>query len=176
VPQNRVFGSMSTTINLGPRPEEEELKKKHAELSELESKLADRELFLTNLRAELSTFERKYVSVVGKRYVELDDIEAKIAERFAKAHPQDQQANDFAKQARSQAESSKASVGESLALRSADSASPEVKFIIATIRSTINDGPLNAESLSYLEKRKLNYQTLDTPFEASALLGAVGLK
>jgi hypothetical protein len=115
---------MSTTINIGPRPEEEELKKKHAELSELESKLADRELFLTNLRAELSTFERKYVSVVGKRYAELDDIEAKIAERFAKAHPQDQQAHDFAKQARSQAESSKASVGESLALKSADSVQP----------------------------------------------------
>jgi DnaJ-domain-containing protein 1 len=115
---------MSSTINLGPRPEEEELKKKQTELSELESKLADRELFLANLRAELSSFESKYLAVVGKRYAELDEIEAKIAERFATTHPQDRQAHDFAKLARSQAESSKASVEDSLALKFPGSAPP----------------------------------------------------
>jgi hypothetical protein len=115
---------MITTINLGPRPEEEELKKKQAELFELESKLADRELFLANLRAELSSFESKYLAVVGKRYAELDDIEAKIAEHLATANPQDRQAQDFATKARSQAESSKASVGHSLAVNSPDSVPP----------------------------------------------------
>src|SRR5712671_6798311 len=90
------------------KPEEEELKKKQVELSELESKLADQELFLTNLRSELSAVERKYVRVVGQRYAELDDIEARIAEHFARIHPQDRRARDFATGARSQAEASKA--------------------------------------------------------------------
>ncbi|MDQ1407864.1 MAG: hypothetical protein QOG55_3493, partial [Acidobacteriaceae bacterium] len=78
-----------------PKPEEEELRKKQFEFSDLESKLADRELFLTNLRSELSAFERKYVRLVGQRYAELDDIEARIAEHFARAHPEDRRANDF---------------------------------------------------------------------------------
>ena len=38
------------------KPEEEELNRKLAELSELEFTLADRELFLTALRTELSAF------------------------------------------------------------------------------------------------------------------------
>jgi hypothetical protein len=105
-------------------PEEEELKKKQAELSELESKLADQELFLTNLRSELSAFERKYVRLVGQRYAELDDIEARIAEHFARAHPQDRRAHDFATEARSQADASKANVEDSLALKSLDSLPP----------------------------------------------------
>jgi hypothetical protein len=99
-------------------PEEEELKKKQAELSELESKLADQELFLTNLRSELSAFERKYVRLVGQRYAELDDIEARIAEHFARSH------HDFATEARSQADASKANVEDSLALKSSDSLPP----------------------------------------------------
>lgn len=106
------------------KPEEEELKKKQAELSELESKLADQELFLTNLRSELSAFERKYVRLVGQRYAELDDIEARIAEHFARAHPQDRRAHDFAAEARSQADASKANVEDSLALKSSDSLPP----------------------------------------------------
>jgi DnaJ-domain-containing protein 1 len=106
------------------KPEEEELERKHAELSELESKLADRELFLTNLRSELSAFERKYVRVVGQRYAELDDIEARIAEQFARTHPQDRRAHDFATEARSHAQASKANVEDSLALKSTDSVPP----------------------------------------------------
>src|ERR1700674_3904387 len=107
------------------KPEEEELKKKQAELSELESKLADQELFLTNLRSELSAFERKYVRLVGQRYAELDDIEARIAEQFARTHPQDRRAHDFATEARSQAEASKATVEDRLALKPSDSVPPQ---------------------------------------------------
>jgi DnaJ-domain-containing protein 1 len=106
------------------KPEEAELKKKQVELSELKSKLADRELFLTNLRAELLVFERKYVKVVGQRYAELDEIEAKIAEHAARAHPKDRHAQDFAAQARSQADNSRTNVESSLALGGADSVPP----------------------------------------------------
>jgi hypothetical protein len=106
------------------KPEEEELRKKQSEFSDLESKLADQELFLTNLRSELLAFERKYVRLVGQRYAELDDIEAGIAEHFARAHPEDRRANDFAANARSQADTSRANVADGLALKATDSGPP----------------------------------------------------
>ena len=109
---------------LGTTPEEQELGRKISELSALESKLADRELYLTNLRVDLAAFERRYVSTVGRRYAEMDEIEAKIAEHFARAHPTDQHAHDFAAKARSQAQTSRANVESSLALKSADSIPP----------------------------------------------------
>lgn len=109
---------------VGSKPEEEELARKKAELSDLESKLADRELFLTDLRTELSAFESRYVRVVGKRYAELDELEAQIAEHLARVHPQDQHARASATQARSQAGASRASVENSRALKSVDSIPP----------------------------------------------------
>jgi hypothetical protein len=115
---------MSNQPALGRKPEEQELARKKAELSDLESRLADQELRLTNLRVELATFERKYVITVGQHYAKLDEIEAKIAEHFARAHPGDQRAHDFAAQARSQADSLKASVENSLARESSDSIPP----------------------------------------------------
>lgn len=139
------------------KPEEEELKKKQAELSELESKLADRELFLTNLRSELSAFERKYVRVVGQRYAELDDIEARIAEHFARTHPQDRRAHDFATKARSQAETSKANVEDSLALKSSDSVPPRsqtLKNLYREVAKRIHPD-LATDSEDRLKRQKL---------------------
>jgi len=62
-------------------PEEEELARKREELALLQTELAERELFLTNLRAELSAFEGQYLRQVGALYAELDELNAKIAER-----------------------------------------------------------------------------------------------
>ena len=92
--------------HLGRTPEQEELDKKRSELSELESRLVDRELFVVGLRSELSAFEQTYLTIVGKRYAELDEIEAKITEYFARTHPGDRRAQSNAQQARSQAEAS----------------------------------------------------------------------
>ena len=52
---------MSTEILRRTSPEEEELAQKREELALLQAKLADRELFLTNLRAELSALEGLYL-------------------------------------------------------------------------------------------------------------------
>ena len=62
-------------------PEEEELARKREELALLQAELAERELFLTNLRAELSAFEGQYLRQVGTLYAELDEWNARIAER-----------------------------------------------------------------------------------------------
>jgi hypothetical protein len=109
----------------GRKPEEEELSKKKAELSELELTLADRELFLTGLRTELFAFERAYVRIVGKRYAELDEIEAKIAEHVARKQPEDVRARNAATQARSQARESRAVSDESLAAKAISSKSSQ---------------------------------------------------
>ena len=61
-------------------PEEEEVERKRAELSVLETELSQRELDLATLHAELHAFERKYQQVIGIRYTELDRIEAQITE------------------------------------------------------------------------------------------------
>jgi DnaJ-domain-containing protein 1 len=64
-------------------PEEEEVERKRAELDVLETDLAQRELDLATLHAELHAFERKYQQVIGIRYAELDRIEAQITEYMA---------------------------------------------------------------------------------------------
>jgi hypothetical protein len=97
------------------RPEDEELAKKKAELSRLQSLLADRELFLTALRTELSAFEQTYIQAVGKRYADLDEIEAKIAEHVARMQPENIRARNAATQARSQAQTSQSAFDESFA-------------------------------------------------------------
>ncbi len=89
-----------------PSPEESELAKKRAELAPLNAILAQRELELATLQAELRDFEGRYLGVVGVRYTELDEIEARIAETIAKLNPKDEKARAQAEHARSQAKES----------------------------------------------------------------------
>jgi hypothetical protein len=64
-------------------PEEEELAAKREELARLEAELADRELALASLKAELAAFEGLYLRRVGALYAELDEWNARLAERRA---------------------------------------------------------------------------------------------
>ena len=66
------------------KPEVEELARKRAELVGLEDDLAERELSLASIRAELAAFERRYLRTVGVLYAELDEINAQIAQRKAR--------------------------------------------------------------------------------------------
>jgi len=68
-------------------PEEEEFAKKRGELAVARAALAERELELTDLRAQLKSFEGRYLRQVGVLYAELDDWEAKIAEIEASLNP-----------------------------------------------------------------------------------------
>jgi hypothetical protein len=69
-------------------------------------KLAERELDLATLRAELHGFERTYLRIVGSRLAELDEIEAQIAEAGARNQPKDREAQERASQALAQAQES----------------------------------------------------------------------
>lgn len=74
---------MESAIARRQTPEQQELDKKLAELAALETELAQRELDVATTQAELHSFEREYLQVVGIRYTELDRLEAQITEYMA---------------------------------------------------------------------------------------------
>ena len=68
-------------------PEQEELDRKRVELAAVRAALAERELELADLRAQLKSFEGRYLRQVGVLYAELDEWNAKVAELEAKLKP-----------------------------------------------------------------------------------------
>ena len=93
-------------------PEAEELERKRDELEQLQADLADAELELATLRSELVTFERRYLEVVGRRYADLDRLEAQIAEAVARSNPRDSSARQKADAAHGRARESAEAMGD----------------------------------------------------------------
>jgi len=102
---------MRTEIIKSQTPEEQELRKKLSELDKLEAELAQCELDLITLKAEMHTFEANYMRTVGVRLAELDEIEAQIAEAEARLRPKDKKSQEQAARARSQAQESAEAAG-----------------------------------------------------------------
>jgi hypothetical protein len=75
---------MSTELVPRVARKEAEFAKKSWELAQLRVVLADRELFLANLRAEFAAFERRYRREIGALYAELDDWSDKLADWLSK--------------------------------------------------------------------------------------------
>ncbi len=71
---------MPTEIVHQQTPEEAELLRKREELAAVRAELAERELGLADLHAQLKSFEGRYLRQVGALYAELDEWEARIAE------------------------------------------------------------------------------------------------
>jgi hypothetical protein len=72
---------MPTTLILQPTPEDTALHAQREELASIRALLAERELELADFRTHLKTFEGRYLRQVGVLYADLDDWEARIAER-----------------------------------------------------------------------------------------------
>jgi DNA repair exonuclease SbcCD ATPase subunit len=96
---------MNSKIARRASPEEEELARKREELALLQAELAERELYLESLKAELAAFEGLYMRRVGVLYAELDEWNARLAELKAE---QDEapESKAQAAEARAQAEES----------------------------------------------------------------------
>ncbi len=118
-------------------PEEEELKKKRDELILLQADLAERELFLTNLRAELAAFEGQYLRQVGTLYAELDEWNAKIAEQLAEEEGTEE-SRSAAAQARAQAEESDSAVHGEAAKARAFIPSAELKALYREVAKRVH--------------------------------------
>ncbi len=71
-----------------PKPEDAELFRRRAELASLRANLATREADLDHLRAQLNSFEGRYIRQVGVLYIQLDEWEDRIAELHNPTQPQ----------------------------------------------------------------------------------------
>jgi hypothetical protein len=72
---------MPAEIILQQTPDDDALLDKRERLAGVRSTLAERESELAQIRAQLKAFEGRYLRQVGILYAELDDLEARIAER-----------------------------------------------------------------------------------------------
>ena len=94
---------MASKIIRTETPEERELVAKKADLSVLETQLAQRELDLSTLHGELHAFEQRYLRIVGVKFAEIDELEAEIAEALSRRSPSDGTARKQAAGARAKA-------------------------------------------------------------------------
>ena len=93
---------MSSVIQI-LSPQAEELQARRRELADLRRKLADKELELSTENAQLHLFERRYQSVVGKMYAELDQVKAQVLGLASKVFPKADNFREEAESAREQA-------------------------------------------------------------------------
>jgi hypothetical protein len=122
-----------------PKPEDQELARKIEEQAAIEGDLADRELRVANLRAELAAFERRYLHFIGSRYAELDECKAQLAERMARQQPGNERAQQAAREARARADETKSAAGEKSPQEPrAFEASPEMKRLYRDVAKRIH--------------------------------------
>jgi hypothetical protein len=122
-----------------PKPEDQELARKLAEQAAIEGELADRELRVANLRAELAAFERRFLHFIGARYAELDEYKAQLAERLACQQPGNECAQQAAREARARADETKSAAGEKCASEPrAFEATPETKRLYRDVAKRIH--------------------------------------
>ena len=117
---------MTTELICRLSPEEEELTAKRQELAWLEAQLAEQELLLVSLKAELAAFDGLYLRRVGILYAELDEWNARLAELRAQ-QTGTSEAKEEATEARAQAEESYSAAHGEAAETPPFTASPELR-------------------------------------------------
>jgi hypothetical protein len=110
-PASTLPGYTGESIARRKSPEEDELDKKLVELGALEAELAQCELDIATLKAELHAFDQRYLREVGQRYAAIDEIIAHIAQVEARFNPRDEQAGQRADETRARAEESSKTAG-----------------------------------------------------------------
>jgi CII-binding regulator of phage lambda lysogenization HflD len=129
---------MKQEITKRVTPEEKELRKKLVQLAELEGRLGENELELTTIKAELNAFATLYKRTVGVKYVELKEIEARIAEARSRLNPQDKGSQEEAKQARDRAEGSRESTENAEQVKVRSRASDNLKRLYREVAKRIH--------------------------------------
>ncbi len=136
-PLEGVARRQPSALKLSLSPEEEEIAKKRSELALLQSQLAERELYVANLRAELTAFEGQYLRHVGVLYAELDEWNAKVAESLAEREPTEENRSG-ANQARARAEESGAAAHGAAAELREFAASSELKSLYREVAKRVH--------------------------------------
>jgi hypothetical protein len=86
--------------------EEAELARKKVEIERLSQVLAEKERGIEELKLTVLRFQHRYYSKVGRKYVELDELRAQIAELKARKRLHDHELKQEAQRARTQARNS----------------------------------------------------------------------
>ena len=128
---------MNDEIALLTSREEEELARKREELALLKARLAERELLLTNLKAELSAFEGQYLREVGTLYAELDEWNARITEKIAEQEDTEE-SRSAASRARTQAKESESAVHGQAANSQPFNPSAELKSLYREVAKRVH--------------------------------------
>jgi len=138
-------------------PEETELLGKKAELKGLSDILADKELDLEDLKLTIMKFQHRYYSEVGKKYVELDELRAQIAELKSRQRPQDHKMSREAIKARTQARKAAEEYAdsdiESQIDSKTDEESAEAKKLYRKIASIIHPDKATDDNSRHLRTR-----------------------
>jgi hypothetical protein len=92
-------------------PEEQELSRLELEQAQLEEQVVTAELELETAKTETARFQRRYYETVGRIYVQLDDLDAQIANVQAGRAPDDAAAQARARAAQEQARKSAEEAG-----------------------------------------------------------------
>jgi phage terminase Nu1 subunit (DNA packaging protein) len=128
---------MPTDIILQQTPEEAELLRQREELACVRVTLAERELEVADLRTHLKTFEGRYLRQVGVLYAELDDWEARIAEREVALYDSET-ARERAREARQRADDThEAAYGEAYEAEEFEP-SPDLKRLFRDVAKRIH--------------------------------------
>jgi hypothetical protein len=121
-------------------PEEQELHEKIKVLSKYESQLAQEELDLATLAAELQALNSRYTRIIGRKFAVLDRLKAEIAEFYVTQNPEDIHAQSEAQAAREKAEETERDAGKESKPRKIEAFKPtkELKHLFWKIAKLVH--------------------------------------
>ena len=121
-------------------PEEQELHEKLKVLSKYESQLAQQELDLATLSAELQALNSRYTRIIGRKFADLDRLKAEIAEFYFVQNPEDAHTQSEAQAARERAEETEREAGKETGPRKVETFKPtkELKNLYRKIAKLVH--------------------------------------
>ena len=119
-------------ITKAKTPEEQELHAKLKILSKHESQLVQQELDLATLSAKLQALNSRYTRIIGRKFADLDQLKAEIAEHYVTQNPGDLHAQSESQSARERAEETEREAGKETEPRKVETFKPtkELKILI----------------------------------------------
>ena len=147
---------MPAELILQQTPDEATLLQTREQLTAARSLLAEREADLAQLRAQLAHFEGRYFRQVGILYAELDDIQARIAEREVDLYDSDP-ARLRAQQARERANETQAAALDDTPAADLPDPTPTLKSLFREVARRIHpdfaQDPAEAQHFTLLMAR-----------------------
>lgn len=128
---------MTAEIMLRRASEEDALRDKRDEVAAVRNALAEREGELAQLRGQLRAFETRYFHMVGVLYAELDDLEARIAEREVALYDSDA-SRERAASARQRAQETREAAAESAVAEEVVEPTPSLKALFREVAKRIH--------------------------------------